>query len=169
MNFGTFSPLYPMLWVHSQTNGVNCANKYNKKRLNLRVRLRVNLASKMAAKLSFRFNLEFSGVIYSGHKWYLWCYSKHSSAISGCTCRHHRNIVKGWQLPNGFESVRIIYTNLHTKIFTRKHGKFEKILTLKGQYGIFQTFDKYFAFKQLKTQEFWKNTNVFGFKTAENC
>ena len=21
----------------------------------------------------------------------------------------------------------------------------------------------------LKTREFWKNTNVFGFKTAENC
>ena len=33
-----------------------------------------------------------------------------------------------------------------------------------------QQFDKYyFALKQLKTQEFWQNTNVFGFKTAENC
>ena len=50
------------------------------------------------------------------------------SPISGCTCSHHNmyNILKGWQLPNGFWSVRTIYTNLHTKIFTLKHGKFEK-------------------------------------------
>ena len=27
----------------------------------------------------------------------------------------------------------------------------------------------YFASKQLKTPEFCQNTNVFGFKTAENC
>ena len=34
----------------------------------------------------------------------------------------------------------------------------------------FTTFDKYyFALKQLKTREFWQNTNVFEFKTAENC
>ena len=32
----------------------------------------------------------------------------------------------------------------------------------------FTTFDKYyFALKRLKTREFWQNTNVFGFKTAE--
>ena len=33
----------------------------------------------------------------------------------------------------------------------------------------FTTFDKYyFALKRLKTREFWQNTNVFEFKTAEN-
>ena len=31
------------------------------------------------------------------------------------------------------------------------------------------TYKYYFALKQLKTREFWKNANVFGFKTAENC
>ena len=72
----------------------------------------------------------------------------HSSPISGCTCRHHIIILKDWQLLDGFQSIRTIYTKLHT----------------------FTTFDKYyFALKQLKTREFWKNTNVFGFKTAENC
>ena len=31
------------------------------------------------------------------------------------------------------DSVRTTYTNLHTKIFTLKREKFEKILTLEGQ------------------------------------
>ena len=36
--------------------------------------------------------------------------------------------------------------------------------------SLITTFGKYyFALKQLKTQEFWKTTNVYGFKTAENC
>ena len=35
-------------------------------------------------------------------------------------------LLKGWQLPDEFSSVRTIYTNLHTKIFLLKHGKFEK-------------------------------------------
>ena len=34
----------------------------------------------------------------------------------------------------------------------------------------FTTFDKYyFALKRLNTREFWQNTNVFEFRTAENC
>ena len=41
-------------------------------------------------------------------------------------------LLQGWQLPNGFSSVRNIYTNLHTKTFLLKHGKFEKKLTLEG-------------------------------------
>ena len=41
-------------------------------------------------------------------------------------------LLQGWQLPNGFSSVRNIYTNLHTKIFLLKHGKFEKKLTSEG-------------------------------------
>ena len=61
-----------------------------------------------------------------------------------------------------------MYTNLQAKIFTLKHGKFEKILWRDNDF--FTTFDKYyFALKRLKTREFWQNTNVFGFKTAENC
>ena len=31
------------------------------------------------------------------------------------------------------------------------------------------TFDKYYFALKLKTREFWQNTNVLGFKTAENC
>ena len=31
-------------------------------------------------------------------------------------------LLQGWQLPNGFSSVRNIYTNLHTKIFLLKVG-----------------------------------------------
>ena len=43
-------------------------------------------------------------------------------------------MLKDWQLPDGFQSVRTMhYTNLHTKIFLLKHGKFEKILTPEGQ------------------------------------
>ena len=61
-----------------------------------------------------------------------------------------------------------MYTNLHTKIFALKHGKFEKILRRDNEF--FTTFDKYyFVLKRLKTREFWQDTNVFGFKTAENC
>ena len=63
-----------------------------------------------------------------------------------------------------------MYTNLHTKIFTLKHGKFEKIYLLWRDNDFFTTFDKYyFALKRLVTREFWQNTNVLGFKTAENC
>ena len=63
---------------------------------------------------------------------------EHSRPISGCTCCHHNmyNILKGWQLPNGFWSVRTTYTNLHTKIFALKHGKFKKILFREGKYAI---------------------------------
>ena len=56
-----------------------------------------------------------------------------------------------------------MYTNLHTKIFTLKHGKFEKILWRDNDF--FTTFDKYYiALKRLKTQEFWQNTNFLGLK-----
>ena len=47
--------------MHSQTNGVNRADEYNRRGLNLRVCLRVNLALKMATNLSFKSNLKFTG------------------------------------------------------------------------------------------------------------
>ena len=69
---------------------------------------------------------------------------------------------------SNFDPYELMYTNLHTKIFTLKHGKFEKILWRDNDF--FTTFDKYyFALKQLKSQELWQTTNVFRFKTAENC
>ena len=59
-------------------------------------------------------------------------------------------LLKGWQLPHGFSSVRTIYSNLYTQIFLFKHGKFENKLTLGGDTDFFTTFDKdYFALKQL--------------------
>ena len=52
--------------------------------------------------------------------------------ISGCTCFHHNNNTKSWQLPDGFQSVRTIYTNLHTKIFPLKERKIRKNTNSKG-------------------------------------
>ena len=76
-------------------------------------------------------------------------------------------LLQGWQLPNGFSSVRNIYTNLHTKIFLLKVGTVE--FDYRGT-DTFTTFDKYyFALKRLKTREFCKNTNVFGFKNGRKC
>ena len=52
-----------------------------------------------------------------------------------------------WQLPNGFWSVRTMYTNLHTKIFTLKHGKFEKKLTLEGQWLLYNIWQVLLCFE----------------------
>ena len=97
------------------------------------------------------------------------CAKTTDSPISGCTCCHHNmyNILKVGNFPTDFDPYELCTQTLHTKIFTQ-HGKFEKILWRDNDF--FTTFDKYyFALKRLKTQEFWQNTNVFGFKTAESC
>ena len=64
---------------------------------------------------------------------------------------------------------------LYTQTYTQKYSHLintenSKKYLLWRDNDCFTTFDKYyFALKQLKTGEFWKNTNVFGFKMAENC
>ena len=62
-----------------------------------------------------------------------------------------------------------IYTILHTKIFLFKYGKFQKILTLEGQWHLCNIWKVLFRFQKTDAREIWKNTNVVGFKTAENC
>ena len=44
-----------------------------------------------------------------------------------------------------------------------------KNLNVPNEWSRRYQFSFSFALKKLKTREFWKNTNVFGFKTAENC
>ena len=64
----------------------------------------------------------------------------------------------------------VLYTQTYTQIYSRLNTENSKKYLLLRDNDFFATFDKYyFALKQLKTREFWKNTNVFGFKTAENC
>ena len=61
---------------------------------------------------------------------------------------------------------------VYTQTYTQKYSNLntENSKNCVSDNDFFTTFDKYyFALKQLKTREFWKNTNVFGFKTAENC
>ena len=61
---------------------------------------------------------------------------------------------------------KLTHKNISTK--TRKVGK--NTNSRGTLHDFFTTFHKYyFALKQQKTQEFCKNTNAFGFKTAENC
>ena len=86
------------------------------------------------------------------------------SPISGCTCCHHNmyNILKGWQLPNGLWSVRTMYTNLHTKIFAIKHGKFEKILTLEGQWLLYNIWQVLFCFETTENSRILVNTPFRG-------
>ena len=95
------------------------------------------------------------------------------SPISGRSCCHHNiyNILKGWQLPNGngFWSVRTIYTNLHTKIFTLKHGKFEKKTYSGGTMTSLQHLTSIILlWNDWKLENFGK-IQTFEFKTAENC
>ena len=97
--------------------------------------------------------------------------SDHSSPISDCTCCHHNiyNILKGWQLPNGFNPYELC-TQTYTQKYSHLNTENSKKYLLWRDNDLFTTFDKYyFALKRLKTREFWQNTNVFGFKTAENC
>ena len=63
---------------------------------------------------------------------------------------------------------------LHTQTYTQKHShlnteNLKKYLPWRDN-DFFTTFDKYyFALKQLKTQEFWQNTNVLGLKWQKIC
>ena len=61
-------------------------------------------------------------------------------------------------------------TQTYTQKYSHLNTENSKKCLLWRDNDFFTTFDKYyFALKRLKTQEFWQNTNVFGFKTAENC
>ena len=70
---------------------------------------------------------------------------------------------------NSYEPYAQTYTQKYSHLNTENSKKY----LLWRDNDFFTTFDKYcltsFALKQLKTREFWENTNVFGFKTAENC
>ena len=63
-----------------------------------------------------------------------------------------------------------LYTQTYTQKYSHLNTENSKKYLLWRDNDFFTTFDKYyFVLKELKTREFWKNTNVFGFKTAENC
>ena len=64
----------------------------------------------------------------------------------------------------------VLYTQTYTQKYSHLNTENSKKYLLWRDNDFFTTFDKYyFALKRLKTREFWKNTNVFGFKTAKNC
>ena len=63
-----------------------------------------------------------------------------------------------------------LYTQTYTQINSHLNKENSKKDLLWRDKDFFTTFDKYyFALKRLETREFWQNTNVFEFKTAENC
>ena len=61
-------------------------------------------------------------------------------------------------------------TQSYTQKYSHLNAENSKKYLLWRDNDFFTTFDKYyFALKRLKTREFWQNTSIFGFKTAENC
>ena len=63
-----------------------------------------------------------------------------------------------------------IYTQTYIQKYSYLNTESSKKNLLQRDIDFFTTFDKYyFALKRLKTREFCKNTNVFGFKNGKKC